>query len=62
MIYNYIINNISFTAEILLHKQTARYIYSLVNTHNEYIAEVLPYYLLHENSTLGENYKYLIIV
>ena len=58
--HSHIINNIGCTVEILLHRKTARYIHSLVNTHNEYISKVLPYFLLHSNSTSGENYKYLM--
>ena len=35
-------------------------LYTFINTDNDYTGKVLPYFMLHNNSTLGENYKYLM--
>ena len=42
--HDYIINDISCAVEILLHRKTARCIYSLINIQYEYIVKVLSYF------------------
>lgn len=41
--HNYIINNIACTVNILLHKKTARFIHSLLNSSNSYMSSYLIY-------------------